>query len=153
MNAFSNGYFTPVLRFSPLVLIGAKINESFYLYDAGFGVTGKDRVKASEIMIVNKDYKAIGSGSKFAYLIFNQLNRLLIASKQKMSNLSLEVVIGLALYIVNKVKKIDPKCGEDTQIAIINKNGYDKISKKKYLDYYDKMIDKISCIIRNNSHF
>ncbi len=39
MNAMSNGIFTTILRFSPLNLICAKINESFYLYDAGFGIS------------------------------------------------------------------------------------------------------------------
>ena len=52
----------------PLVLIGAKINESFYLYDAGFGISGKDRVKTSSIVRIKKDYKAIISEVKFAYL-------------------------------------------------------------------------------------
>ena len=68
MNAMVNGYFTSVLRFGHLVLIGAKINKSFYLCDAWFGISGKDRVKTSSIVRIKKDYKAIISEAKFAYL-------------------------------------------------------------------------------------
>ena len=59
----------------------------------------------------------------FAYLVFNQLNRLLTASNEKISNLSLGVVIGLASCIIIGVKVIDPKCGWLTQIAVIDKKG------------------------------
>jgi 20S proteasome alpha/beta subunit len=93
---------------------------------------------------IKKDYKAINSGAKFAYLIFNQLNRLLTASIEKISNLSLEVVIGLASYIINGVKEIDPKCGWLTQIAVIDKNGYREIMSEEQSSCYDIMIDKFS---------
>ncbi len=149
-HVLEEGYLSPAIRFSPGVLIGAKSKENFCFYEAGFGISGKEQVRTSEISIVTKDYKAIGSVSKYTYLIFNQLNRLLSALDEKFSNLELKVVVGFALYIINEVKKVDLESGKSTQIAVIDKDGYRKIGKKEQSLYYNTMIDRLSNLLNGN---
>lgn len=149
-HVIEEGYLSPAIRFSPGVLIGAKSKENFCFYEAGFGISGKEQVRTSEITIITKEYKAIGSGSKYAYLVFNQLNRLLSALDEKISNLELDVVISIALYIIKEVKKIDPECGKSTQISVIDENSYRKIEKKEKSSCYNVMIDRLYNLLDSN---
>jgi 20S proteasome alpha/beta subunit len=56
------------------------------------------------------DYATAGSGAAYAELILKNYYR---------ENLKLSEAVPIAIYTVNEVKQIDPGCGGDTQVAIV----------------------------------
>jgi proteasome beta subunit len=129
-----SGYQNTQLLFHPTVLIGAKLDNGLYcLYDIAFGPFGDNGVFTVGIVPVN-DYRALGSGAKFATFIIKQQNRICALDK-------LNINVGIASYTIKETKDIDLYSGLNTQVVIIDKNGYKEITQEEQEEYYNKMID------------
>lgn len=117
------------------VLMGLKIKEDDYcLYQIGL----KD-FKKPHISLIEDNFKSIGSGKKLANLLLKQQSRI-----YNLFELSLSLLIGIALFVVEEVKGIDSFSGGDTQVAVIENNGYRKIPFDEYSQHYEKMIYSLS---------
>ena len=153
----NSGYYSEsLLPFSPDILIIAKVKnengETFYLYRGGFGEIGRYKVKTSDVFLVSNDFETIGSGANLAYLVLNQQTRMYSLTNKKLSDLPLSVCIGMALYVISEVKDVDSLSGKDTQIAVIDRDGFREISLNEQSNYYETMVENLSNSIRDLSN-
>jgi len=152
----SGYYLEAFLPFCPDILIIAKVKnekgETFYLYRGGFGELGRYKVKTSDVFLVSNDFEAIGSGSNLAYLVLNQQTRMYSLTNKKLSDLPLSICIGMALYVISEVKDIDSLSGKDTQIAVIDKDGFREIPPNDQPSYYDTMVENLTSLIKDLSY-
>ncbi len=107
-HSFLCGYSGVKLFFTPLSIAAAmpRIGEPC-IYRMGFGIIGKNNEASPYLYRVNQDYVSIGSGSSYARIILAQQDRLYSAINKKLSDLSIEHIIGIAAYVVNEVKQLD----------------------------------------------
>jgi 20S proteasome alpha/beta subunit len=76
IGSLRSGYQNTCLIFHPNALIGAKLkNGKFCLYEIGFGSDEKNGVLSGGVLTVNQ-YRALGSGSKYATYIIKQQNKI-----------------------------------------------------------------------------
>jgi 20S proteasome alpha/beta subunit len=153
-NCSNSGYYSEsFLPFCPDILVIAKVKnqsgETYYLYRGGFGEIGRYKVKTSDVFLVNNDFETIGSGSHLAYLVLNQQTRMYSLTNKKLSDLPLSICIGMALYVISEVKDIDSLSGKDTQIAVIDRDGFREISPNEQPNYYEIMVENLSSSIRD----
>lgn len=130
--------------FTPEFLIGAKTENNFHIYHGGFDEIGKFKCKTCVISEKLEPFETVGSGGHYTSLILNQLNRIYDSMGNVLSELRYETNIGIACYVINEVKNFDLFSGGDTQIVVIDKNGYNQISIDRQADYYEKMIENLS---------
>lgn len=131
--------YSPIVFFA---LVGAKLkDEKYCLYQ----IQLNDHNSPS-INVIDDCYWYIGSGKNLARLVLNQQNRI-----NNLGELDINTTIGVALYVIDEVKRIDPNTDDNTQIAVIDENGYrDNISPDLQLKCYESMINNISDSIDNN---
>ncbi len=128
-HSFLCGYSGARLFFTPVSLVAVKQkNEDSYLYRMGFGTTGKNNEVSPYLYKVNNDYTSKGSGSTYARLVLTQQDRLYSTINRKLSDLSTENNVGIAVYIINEVKQMDVETGGKTQVAIVDHDGYRELS-------------------------
>jgi len=99
--------------------------------------------------LVSNNFETIRSGSSLAYLVLNQLTRVYSLTNKKLSDLPLSICIGMALYVISEVKDIDSLSGKDTQIAVIDRDGFREISPNDQPNYYETMVENLSSSIRD----
>lgn len=130
--------------FSPIkisALVGVRLkNGDYCLYQIQINDPHPPSIIASD-----KSYESVGSGKNLAYLVLNQQNRI-----NNLGELDINTTIGLALYIIDAVKQIDPLTGGETQIAVIDEKGYREILPSEQPKYYDIMINILSNSIGKN---
>jgi len=148
----NSGYYSEsFLPFCPDILIIAKVKnqngETFYLYRGRFGEMGRYKVKTSDVFLVSNDFETIRSGSNLAYLVLNQQARIYSLTDKKLADLPLSICIGMALYVISEVKDIDSLSGKDTQIAIIDRDGFREILPNEQTHYYETMVENLSSLI------
>jgi 20S proteasome alpha/beta subunit len=97
--------------------------------------------------LVSNDFETIGSGSNLAYLVLNQQARMYALTDKKLADLPLSICIEMALYVISEVKDIDLLSGKDTQIAIIDRDGFREISSNEPPHYYETMVENLSSLI------
>jgi 20S proteasome alpha/beta subunit len=129
--------------FTPEFLIGAIVKNKYHIYHGVFTEIGKYKCKTSDIFEKLEPYETTGSGGSYASLLLKQQNRLYSSIGMNLSQLSIEINAGIACYIIDEVKNFDLHTGGDTQIAIINCDGYEEISNDKQTVFYNKMIDNL----------
>ena len=129
--------------FTTEILIGAKIEGDFRIYHGGFGEIVHYKARIPDLFEINEFYYTIGSGGHYASLVLKQQNRLFESLGNNLFQLPIEVNIGIACYVIGEVKNFDLYTGGETQISIINKNGYELISMEKQGECYDKMINNL----------
>ncbi len=107
-HSFLCGYSGVKLFFTPLSIAAAMPrNGDPCIYRMGFGIIGKNNEASPYLHRVNQDYVSIGSGSSYARIILAQQHRLYSAINKKLSDLSIEHIIGILAYVVNEVKQLD----------------------------------------------
>lgn len=135
--------------FTPEILIGAKIKDGdFHIYHGGFGEVGRYKARVADMYEIFETYDTIGSGDHYASLVLKQQNRLYESLGNNLSQLPLEINIGLACYMIDEIKTFDKHTGEYTQISKINNNGYFEISLDEQAECYNKMINNLSTSLR-----
>lgn len=145
------GYAGARLFFSPLSIAAAKPrNGDPYLYRVGFGTTGKNKEVSPYIYKVNRDYVSIGSGSNYARLVLKQQDRFYAAINKNLSDLTTENNVGIASYVINEVKQLDLETGGETQIAVINHDGYRELSHGDQTKCHQIMIDNLFSSLQEN---
>ena len=143
-HSFLCGYPAAHLFFTPFSLSAVvPRNGNFFVYRMGFGAKGKNNEVTPYIYKVNDDYVSIGSGSPYARLILKQQDRFYSAINKKVSDLSVEHNVGIALYIISEVKQLDLETGGKVQIAIVKKDGYKELSFEEQAKCYQSMIDNL----------
>lgn len=130
--------FSPIMFFA---LAGVKLNDGNYCL---YQIQLNDNNLPS-INVIDDCYGYVGSNKNLASLVLKQHNRI-----NKLGKLDLNTTIGVALYIIDKVKHIDPHTDDVTQIAVIDGNGHRDILPDDYLQHYESMINNISNSIVNN---
>jgi 20S proteasome alpha/beta subunit len=150
-HSFLCGYSGVKLFFTPLSIAAAmpRIGEPC-IYRMGFGIIGKNNEASPYLYRVNQDYVSIGSGSSYARIILAQQDRLYSAINKKLSDLSIEHIIGIAAYVVNEVKQLDLETGGKIQIAIIDQDGYKELSSEEQSNHYQTMIDNLYSLLNEN---
>lgn len=150
-HSFLCGYPGVKLFFTPLSIAAAmpRIGEPC-IYRMGFGVIGKNNEASPYLYRVNQDYVSIGSGSSYARIILAQQDRLYSAINKKLSDLSIEHIIGIASYVVNEVKQLDLETGGKIQIAILDQDGYKELSSEEQSKHYQTMIDNVYSLLNEN---
>ncbi len=151
-HSFLCGYTGARLFFTPFS-IAAVIprNGDFCIYRMGFGTIGKNNEVSPYIYKVNHDYVSIGSGSSYARLVLMQQDRLYFAINKKLSDLSIEHNVGIAVYVINEVKQLDLETGGKIQIAIVNRDGYKELSSEEQTRLCQIMTDNLYSLL--NEYF
>lgn len=151
-HSFLCGYTGVRLFFTPFS-VAAVIprNGDSCIYRMGFGTTGKNNEVSPYLYRVNHDYVSIGSGSSYARLVLAQQDRLYSAINKKLSDLSIEHIIGISAYVINEVKQLDLETGGKIQIAIVNRDGYKELSSAEQFKHYQTMTDNLSSLM--NEYF
>lgn len=145
------GYAGARLFFSPLSIAAAKPkNGDSYLYRVGFGTMGKNNEVSPYLYKVNRDYVSIGSGSNYARLVLKQQDRIYAAINKNLSDLPTENNVGIASYVINEVKQLDLETGGETQIAVINHDGYRELSYDDQIKCHQTMIDNLFSSLQEN---
>lgn len=117
------------------ILMGVKLKEREYLlYRIGL----KDLEKP-QICLIENDFESVGSGGRLANLLLTQQSRI-----HSFSELDIDTTIEIALYIIDEVKNMDLLSGGNTQVVIIDNNGFKKIKVDQYPKFYNDMIDNLS---------
>lgn len=135
------GYQNPVYLFNPIALIGAKLLDgSFCLYLIAFRQYGP---LGPYIDLVD-NYQSIGSGFALANLVLTQQSRIPKIDNNELSNLPLNYNKWIAAYVINAVKAVEPYTGGNTNVVLIDKNGFNLIPDKEQQDFYNHMVSYIS---------
>jgi 20S proteasome alpha/beta subunit len=116
-------------------LLGAKINNDFYLFSLDVPNGEVDEVE---------DFSMMGSGSLFALLVLRQQERIVKATKKSFSELDLGLALWIGVLVINEVKNIEIFTGGDTKVIYINKDGYNQIPEDNIKENYKKVIDWLS---------
>jgi 20S proteasome alpha/beta subunit len=95
-------------------------------------------------MYLVDEYGVIGSGSNTAFDFLEQIDNILKSKDTRISKLSIEINVGISMYIICRAKNRDPYSGGDTQIGIIDNKGFRKIPIDDQTPYYYKMIKHLS---------
>lgn len=140
--------------YSPIrlgMLVGAIIDTNYYLYQ----IRSEDSPESLMVNLIDEEYGYIGSGKNLARLVLSQQKRF-----NDFGKLDINTTIGLALYVLDEIKQIDPKTGNDTQISIIDKSGYREIPiqdhvkyYQQYIQYLDKLLYEHSSHVNNRKEF
>lgn len=150
-HSFLCGYTGARLFFTPFSIAGVVLrNGNSCVYRMGFGTTGKNNEISPYMYKINQDYVSIGSGSSYARLVLAQQDRLYSAINMKLSDLPVEHNVGIAVYVINEVKKLDLETGGKLQIAIIKQDGYYEISSDKQAECYRSMTAGLYSLLNEN---
>jgi hypothetical protein len=130
------------LNFTPELLIGTKVkDDEFYVHHIGFGNEYEQIICNVPTVDIIYDYKIIGSGSVNAISSLQKIiNHKLKPLDKKISEMSKEINVGIIMYLIDEAKEFDLYSGGDTQIGIIDNNGFKKITIKDQPDYYYRAI-------------
>lgn len=139
------------LYFSPEVLMGIKLKDDmFYLYHGQFGILeGSFKRRSISKIYVIDEYHTIGSGFVTARDFIEHVDNTYIKKlDKKISELPVEVNVGIAMYVICQAKKSDLYSGGDTQIGIVDNNEFRIISVDEQPKYYYKMITCLSELLK-----
>jgi 20S proteasome alpha/beta subunit len=143
-NNLSENGIKDINIYSPIAiyaLVGTRLqNGDYCLYQIQL-----NDENPTSINVIDKSYGSVGSGKKLADLVLYQQNRI-----NNLGELDINTAIGVALYVIDEVKHKDHLSGEDIQIAVIDKNGYNPISLNEHSKYYDDMINSLSNSLGKN---
>lgn len=151
-HSFLCGYTEARLFFTPFSIAGViPRNGDSCIYRIGFGTIGKNNEASPYIYKVNHDYVSIGSGSSYARLLLTQQDRLYSTINKKLSELSIEHNIGIAVYVINGVKQLDLETGGKIQISILDQDGYKELSPDEQSKHYQTMTNNLYSLL--NEYF
>jgi|tagenome__1003787_1003787.scaffolds.fasta_scaffold20680059_2 hypothetical protein len=122
-------------------LVGAKLNNGEYCL---YQIQLNDNNQTS-INVIDNRYGFIGSGKTLARFVLDQQNRI-----NNLGESDVDITIGLALYVINEVKRIDPNTEGEIQIAVIDEKGYREILPNEQPKYYENMNNSLSNSIGKN---
>ncbi len=143
-HSFLCGYNGAKLFFTPVAIAVVKSKKGdSYLYRMGFGTMGKNNEVSPFLYKVNNDYVSIGSGATYARLVIAQQDRLYSTINMKLSDLSTETIVGIVGYILNEVKQLDLETGGETQVAIVNHDGFRILSHNEQMKCHQIMTDNL----------
>lgn len=137
--------------FTSEIQIDAKIKDGdFHIYHGGFGEVGVYKAKVPDLSEIYEFCYTIGSGRHYASLILKQQNRLFESlCGNNLSQLPLEVNIGIACHVIDEVKDYDIQTGGDTQVLIMDNEKCNEITLDKQSSNYQTMIDSLSNSLKN----
>jgi hypothetical protein len=141
------------LYFAPEVLIGTKLKDGkFYIHHGKFNIqSGKLRNRSVSSNYLVYDYDVMGTGSGIAFKSLEQVNDISIKKlNKKISELPVEINVGIAMYVISQSKEYDLYSGGDTQIGIIDNDEFRKISVDEQPQYYYKMITYLSELLKED---
>jgi 20S proteasome alpha/beta subunit len=143
-HSFLCGYNGAKLFFTPVAIAAVKSKKGdSYLYRMGFGTMGKNNEVSPFLYKIKNDYVSIGSGATYARLVIAQQDRLYSTINMKLSDLSTETIVGIVGYILNEVKQLDLETGGETQIAIVNHDGFRELSHNEQMKCHQIMTDNL----------
>jgi hypothetical protein len=90
------------------------------------------------------NYQIIGSGFPLANLDITQQNRYLNLENKKLSELPLVLNIWISTIVINEVKAVEPNTGGNTNIVIVNKDGYNEVPDKDQQEFYRDTVNIVS---------
>ena len=138
------------LNFAPELLIGTKLkDDEFYIHHIGFGDRYEQIICDIPTVDIIHVYKIIGSGSARAIpSIENIINHELKPLDKKISEMSIEINVGIAMHLIDVAKESDLYSGGDTQIGIIDNNSFKKITIEDQPEYYYKTVKCLSQLLK-----
>jgi 20S proteasome alpha/beta subunit len=121
--------------FQPEALLGAKLLDGCFclfhiMYDSWIDTVD--------------NYQIIGSGFPLANLVIRQQNRYLNLENKKLSELPLVLNIWISTIVINEVKAVEPNTGGNTNIVIVNKDGYNEVPDKDQQEFYRDTVNIVS---------
>ncbi|MER5175455.1 MAG: hypothetical protein ABJB76_08995 [Candidatus Nitrosocosmicus sp.] len=149
--AIINQDSTNSFNFEPEVLIGTKLKDyEFYIYYVGFCMTYELLISNPPTMELIYEYKVMGSGSSIAIGSLEKIHDKLKTLDRRISELPIEVKIGIAMHVISRAKESDLFSGGNTQIGIIDNEGFRKISIDEQSSYYYKTITSLSELLKED---
>jgi 20S proteasome alpha/beta subunit len=130
--------------FKPELLIGTKLkDDEFYIHHIQFvDEIGLPNLKP--IVEIKHEFEVIGSGSYWAIPAIGTISKDLASINKNLSDLPIEINVGIAMHAISQAKESDLGSGGDTQIRIIDNNGFSKINVNNQSDRYYKAIKCLS---------
>jgi 20S proteasome alpha/beta subunit len=134
----------PTMIFTPSSILGAKLSDdSFGLYQFGFYQDGP-WVEPLET------YGTTGSGALFASLVIKQQSRAPAVDNKTLADLELGYNLWVASYVINEIKDFDNYSGGATKVTAIHANGFNELSDRKVLQFYNKAVSGFSIALKNS---
>ncbi len=135
------------LNFRPEIFISTKLkDDEFYIHHIGFRSVYETLIRDIPTIDQIYEYEAMGSGSPRAISSMEDVKNRLKKSNNKISELPIEINIGIAMHAISKAIESDLFSGGDIQIGIADKKGFRKISIDEQLAFYYKAIKDLETL-------
>jgi 20S proteasome alpha/beta subunit len=126
------GFSKTVFLFEPSAIVGAKLDDgTFALY----------RVRFPPWVDPIEEYDAIGSGDVYAKLLVRQQKRVV---PSELSTVDKNYNVWICMLTINEIKTFDAKTGGNTQVVIIDKDGFKQLSRDDTRNLYNEYRDVIA---------
>ncbi len=99
------------------------------------------------------EYDIIGSGLGFAEMAIGLINEYLTSiDERQISDLTVEMNVGIVAHLISESKKYDLFSGGNTQIGIIDNNGFKGIIFDNHPEYYHTAVKEMAKFLKKDEN-